>query len=170
MPFFYQAAAVGLVLVTILLWRLQRANALANRRNLICWLALGAAMAGLLSLLVDPGSLVGLPVSVMLMLFWSAPGLAVILSRPQRLAARLEYSLNRGDLETARKLMAEAVEAVSEASPVDADWHRAELERLRTSLAQLSRQLSQDAPATNVSDTAASVPCESPDTTSARIL
>lgn len=130
MPLLAQAAAIALAVTTWLVYRLQRANALANRRNLIYWLGLGAVMAGLLAFLVDPGSLVGLPLSAMLLLFWAAPGIALAISRPHRLSALLEYSLNRGDLEAAEKLLPRASEAVTEASPVDADWYRVQLGRL----------------------------------------
>lgn len=134
----HQAAAAALAVLTWLVCRLQRANALDNPRKVSYWLALGAAMAALLAYLVDPGSLVGVPLCILLMLFWAAPGIALVTSRSQQLMTRLEHALNRGDLPAAESLLARAAEAVNHSSAVDIEWNRAQFGKLegRLRLAQ----------------------------------
>lgn len=134
----HQAAFAALAALTWLVCRIQRANALATPRKISCWLALGSAQAALLAYLVDPGSLVGVPLSLMVLLFWAAPGIALLTSRSQQLMTRLEHALNRGDLPAAEGLLSGATEAVNDSSAVDIDWNRAQLGKLegRLRLAQ----------------------------------
>lgn len=134
----HQAAFTALAVLTWLVYRVQRANALANPRKIAYWLALGSAQAALLTYLVDPGSLVGVPLSLLLLLFWAAPGIVLLTSRSQQLLTLLEHALNRGDLQAAESLLARATEAVNDSSAVDIDWNRAQLGKLegRLRLAQ----------------------------------
>lgn len=170
MPDLSRAAAIlAIVVLTVLVIRIQRANALANARNVRQWLALGSMITLMLAYVVDPTSLVGLPVSLLLLGFWAAPVIAVAMYRSLRLMTMAEYALNSGDLARAERLIEQAREAVAECASVDQEWNRAQLRDLEERLHRASR-ISLDSPARSASDSGASIPGVPVDTISPRSL